>query len=65
MVYWPLRVALTGQEKSPDPVDVLNVIGKEKTLKRIEKAIKSFNALREVINKKLSKEEKDKNGKSK
>ncbi|MBS3071953.1 hypothetical protein J4408_03105 [Candidatus Pacearchaeota archaeon] len=39
--------------------------GSRKPKERIEKAIKSFNALREVINKKLSKEEKDKNGKSK
>lgn len=39
LAYWPLRVAVTGQEKSPDPVDVLNVLGKEETLKRIDNAI--------------------------
>lgn len=39
LVYWPLRVALTGREKSPDPVDVAFVIGKEKTLERIKNAI--------------------------
>ena len=42
LAYWPLRVALTGKEKSPDPVDVLNVLGKEKSLKRIETAIKKL-----------------------
>lgn len=39
LAYWPLRVALTGKEKSPDPVDVLSVLGKEETLKRIDSAI--------------------------
>ncbi|MBI2062469.1 MAG: glutamate--tRNA ligase [Candidatus Yanofskybacteria bacterium] len=38
-VYWPLRVALTGKDKSPDPVDILSVLGKQETLKRIENAI--------------------------
>jgi len=40
LVYWPLRVALTGRDKSPDPVDVAFVLGNEKTLERVEKAIK-------------------------
>ena len=40
LAYWPLRVALTGKEKSPDPVDVALVLGKEKTIKRINEAIK-------------------------
>jgi len=39
LVYWPLRVALTGKEKSPDPVDVAVILGKEKTLERIRKAV--------------------------
>ncbi len=39
IVYWPLRVALTGKDKSPDPVEVLSVLGKEETLKRISNAI--------------------------
>lgn len=37
LVYWPLRAAITGKEKSPDPVDVIFAIGKEKTLARIAK----------------------------
>ena len=42
LVYWPLRVALTGKEKSPDPVDVFSVLGRERSLKRIETAIKKL-----------------------
>ena len=40
LVYWPLRVALSGKQKSPDPVDIAFVIGKEKTLERIDTALK-------------------------
>ena len=39
LVYWPLRVALTGKDKSPDPVDIISVLDKAKTLKRIDRAI--------------------------
>ncbi|MEX2090768.1 MAG: glutamate--tRNA ligase [Candidatus Paceibacterota bacterium] len=39
LAYWPLRVAVTGKEKSPDPVQIIDIIGKDKTLERIEAAI--------------------------
>lgn len=39
LVYWPFRVALTGREKSPDPVEIFAVLGKEKTIKRVKAAI--------------------------
>lgn len=39
LAYWPLRVALTGKDKSPDPVDVAMVLGKDEIIKRIKKAI--------------------------
>ena len=42
LVYWPLRVALTGREKSPDPIEVADVLGKEKTLERVERAMKKI-----------------------
>jgi glutamyl-tRNA synthetase len=42
LAYWPLRVALTGREASPDPVDIAGVLGKEKTLERVEKAVKKL-----------------------
>jgi glutamyl-tRNA synthetase len=38
-VLWPLRYALTGMERSPDPFAVAEVIGKVSTEERIEKAI--------------------------
>jgi len=37
---WPLRVALSGQKASPGPFEIMDVLGKEKTLKRIKEAIK-------------------------
>lgn len=40
LVYWPFRVALTGKEKSPDPVDVIYAIKKEVGLERIKNAAK-------------------------
>ena len=42
-VLWPLRVAMTGQEKSPSPFEVTAVLfagqGREAVIKRLEKAI--------------------------
>jgi len=38
-VYWPFRVALSGRKFSPDPVDILQSIGKEEALQRVQKAI--------------------------
>ena len=36
---WPLRVALTGKENSAGPFEVADVLGKEETIKRINKAL--------------------------
>ena len=36
----PVRVAITGKTESPGIFEVLEIVGKEKTLKRLEKAIK-------------------------
>ena len=36
---WPLRVALTGQQKSPSPFECAWMLGKEETLKRVSRAI--------------------------
>lgn len=41
-VLWPLRVALTGQEKSPTPFEVAEILGKENSLKRIQQAIEKI-----------------------
>jgi len=37
---WPLRVSLTGKSASPPPFDIIEILGKEKTIKRIDEAIK-------------------------
>ncbi|PIU77952.1 MAG: glutamate--tRNA ligase [Candidatus Moranbacteria bacterium CG06_land_8_20_14_3_00_43_56] len=39
---WPLRVALTGKEKSPSPWEVAWAVGKRETLFRIQKAIEKI-----------------------
>lgn len=36
-VLWPMRVALSGREKSPDPFEIASIIGKQETLKRLIK----------------------------
>lgn len=38
-VLWPLRVALSGLERSPGPFEIMDIIGKNKTLERIAAAI--------------------------
>ena len=42
LTYWPLRVALTGLEASPPPIDIMIIYGKKKTLELIEKAIEKL-----------------------
>lgn len=42
-VLWPLRVALSGQATSPDPLEILSVINKEVALRRIDHAIELLN----------------------
>ncbi|KND49388.1 MAG: hypothetical protein AB198_02835, partial [Parcubacteria bacterium C7867-003] len=41
-VLWPLRVSLSGLEKSPDPFTLLSVFGKEESMNRINLAIKKL-----------------------
>jgi glutamyl-tRNA synthetase len=43
-VLWPLRMSLTGQEKSPDPFLSAYIIGKKESISRIEKAIQLLGA---------------------
>jgi glutamyl-tRNA synthetase len=38
-VLWPLRVSLSGKDKSPDPFQIAVIIGKHETLSRVQKAI--------------------------
>jgi len=39
---WPLRVALSGKKASPSPFEIADILGKEKTLKRVKEAINKF-----------------------
>jgi glutamyl-tRNA synthetase len=43
-VLWPLRFALSGRDKSPDPFTIAGIIGKDETIKRIERAISKLAA---------------------
>ncbi len=43
-VLWPLRVAFSGKEKSPDPFVLASLLGKKETLDRIDSAIKILNS---------------------
>ena len=38
-VLWPLRYALSGQERSPDPFTLISILGPEESISRIRKAI--------------------------
>jgi nondiscriminating glutamyl-tRNA synthetase len=38
-VLWPTRVSLSGKKNSPGPFEIMNVLGKEKTLERMTSAI--------------------------
>ncbi|MCX6714869.1 MAG: glutamate--tRNA ligase [Candidatus Uhrbacteria bacterium] len=38
-VLWPLRAALSGKEKSPNPFELLWIFGKQESLKRIDHAV--------------------------
>ena len=38
-VLWPLRYALSGQDRSPDPFTIISILEKEETISRIQKAI--------------------------
>ncbi|NQV92976.1 glutamate--tRNA ligase, partial [Candidatus Kaiserbacteria bacterium] len=41
-VLWPMRVALSGKEKSPDPFTLAEIFGKEETINRLKNAHKSL-----------------------
>jgi len=41
-VLWPMRVALSGKDRSPDPFMISEVLGKDETIKRIKIAIEKL-----------------------
>jgi glutamyl/glutaminyl-tRNA synthetase len=38
-LFWPLRVALSGRKTSPGPFEIMEALGKEESLNRINKAV--------------------------
>lgn len=38
-VLWPMRVSLSGREKSPDPFTISSIIGRDETVRRITSAL--------------------------
>ncbi len=41
-VLWPLRFALTGMDRSPDPFTVAGALGKDETLTRVQNALRAL-----------------------
>jgi len=44
-VFWPVRAALSGQEKSPSPNEIMWALGKDESMKRIRLAITKMEKL--------------------
>lgn len=44
-VFWPLRVAISGRESSPPPLEIAEILGKEESLERITVAIDKLNKI--------------------
>lgn len=42
-ILWPLRVSLTGKKSSAGPFEIADLLGKKKTIERMEKAIEKIN----------------------
>jgi glutamyl/glutaminyl-tRNA synthetase len=43
-IFWPLRAALSGQNASPDPMEIMEALGRDESLRRIAAAIKKLGA---------------------
>jgi len=41
-VFWPVRVALSGLEKSPSPAEIANFLGKAESMSRLKRAIQKI-----------------------
>ena len=39
---WPMRVALSGLEKSPGPFEIAGVLGQKETLSRLNSAVRKL-----------------------
>ncbi|MST03985.1 MAG: glutamate--tRNA ligase [Candidatus Pacebacteria bacterium] len=41
-LYWPVRVALSGREFSPPPQEIMDILGKDESIKRVKSAIENL-----------------------
>ncbi|MEK7627226.1 MAG: glutamate--tRNA ligase [Patescibacteria group bacterium] len=41
-VFWPLRVALSGKKASPGPMEIAEILGKEKSVERVKSALEKI-----------------------
>ena len=41
-ILWPLRVALTGKKASPSPFEIMEILGKEESLKKLKTATRKI-----------------------
>jgi len=48
-IFWPLRVALSGKESSPGPIQIMEILGKKESLKRINIAIQKLESRKQQI----------------
>ena len=39
IVLWPMRMALSGREKSPDPFEICDILGKDESILRLKKVV--------------------------
>ncbi len=42
-IFWPLRVALSGQKNSAGPLEIMTILGKNESLRRLDAAVKKIN----------------------
>lgn len=44
-VFWPLRVAVSGKQASPDPMVIMEILGKKETEKRVKTGLSKISSL--------------------
>ena len=44
-ILWPLRAALSGQDASPGPLEIMDALGKDESLRRIAIAIQKLETI--------------------
>ncbi|HUX35697.1 MAG TPA: glutamate--tRNA ligase [Candidatus Paceibacterota bacterium] len=44
-IFWPLRVAVSGKQASPDPLVIMETLGKDETMRRVKKGIEKIGSV--------------------